>query len=120
MVVFSAEAVLHRNAPTHSKRARCAVALLVCACLAGPAGAAVLTLESGDGARPAMPCMEWAAFVQSMADTGARRFLIVAREFVKGTKWPFVLLARDFVTTNYLEGSNGAGAMAFAECRGIP
>lgn len=111
------EVVLARTTPTP---AHVAIALAVWACLAQPARGAVLTLESDDGARPSMTCMEWAGFVQSMADSGPRRFLVVAREFVKGSKWPFVLLAGDFVEAYYLEGSNGAGAMAFAECRGIP
>ncbi len=82
--------------------------------------AAELNLEANDGSAPVMQCIEWSEFVQSMADTGIERFLVLAREYIQQSKWPFVELAGKFVQVNHLDGSRVAGTMAFIECRGIP
>ena len=82
--------------------------------------AAELNLEANDGSAPVMQCIEWSEFVQAMADTGIERFLVLAREYIQQSKWPFVELAGKFVQVNHLDGSHVAGAMAFIECRGIP
>ena len=82
--------------------------------------AAELNLEASDGSAPVMQCIEWSGFVQAMADTGIERFLVLAREYIQQSKWPFVELAGKFVQVNHLNGSPVAGTMAFVECRGIP
>jgi hypothetical protein len=81
---------------------------------------AELILETKAERAPVMQCIEWSEFVQSMADTGIERFIVLAREYIQQSKWAFVDLAGQFVRVNHLDGSPAAGAMAFAECRGIP
>lgn len=81
---------------------------------------AALELVADGGNRRVMPCIEWAGYVQSMAHTGIERFLLMAREYIRQSSWPFLELAGHFIALNHLDGSNAAGAMAFSECRGIP
>ena len=94
-----------------------AIVLLI-ACFA--VNGAVLELEKRDAGAPVMQCIEWSGFVQSIADAGLERFLVLAREYIQRSQWPFVELAGQFVTVNHLERSHVAGTMAFIECRGIP
>ena len=81
---------------------------------------AVLVLENIEKGSPVMQCVEWSGFVQSMADAGIERFLVLAREYIQQSKWPFVELAGHLIKANQLERSNVAGTMAFIECRRIP
>lgn len=94
--------------------------VVVCISFSVSAHAASLEIERPGESVRVMPCLEWAALVQSMADTGMERFFVLAREYVQQTKWPFVELAGYFIAAHYLDGSNAAGVMAFTECRGIP